>query len=172
MKFTTKLFLTWTSIFLIFYVAVIAVLGLLWGIRIQFWQLALAFFIAGVLPPAILTWFFFKRLDYMESEDITPPKFSGSRKITMNFKSRSANHFDEILQRIDRGFIISFSDREKQVVKFRTDTRVLAWGIGGYVKMLNDNQIEVIVYPMIADSRREEKILLQSIRLLHALLNP
>lgn len=172
MKFTTKLFLTWTSIFLIFYVAVISVLGLLWGIRIQFWQLALAFFIAGVLPPAILTWFFFKRLDYMESEDLTPPKFSGSRKITMSFKSRSANHFDEILQRIDRGFIISFSDREKQVVKFRTDTRVLAWGIGGYVKMLNDNQIEVIVYPMIADSRREEKILLQSIRLLHALLNP
>lgn len=170
MKFTTKLFLTWTSIFLIFYLAVIAIIGVFWGIRIQFWQLLVVFFIAGVLPPAVITRFFYGRLDYMESENPEPPTFSGQKKAVINFKARSVNHFDEILLRIDRNFVVSYSDRENHVVKFRTDTRILSWGVCGYVKMLDIDKVQAIVYPMNADSKREEKILLQTLRLLKSIL--
>jgi hypothetical protein len=41
MKFTTKLFLAWMSVFLLFYIAVIIIIGLFWGIRIHLWQLFL-----------------------------------------------------------------------------------------------------------------------------------
>ncbi|MGI6048152.1 MAG: hypothetical protein ACOYEG_09135 [Petrimonas sp.] len=172
MKFTSKLFLAWTSIFLIFYITVIAIIGLFWGIRIQFWQWLLVFLIAGVLPPAVLTWLFYKRLDYMESENQEPPTFSGQKKATFVFKTRSNNHYAELLQKIDRSFIVSYSDKEARIVKFRTDSRIMSWGVGGYVKLLDANKVEAIVYPMIADSKREEKILLQTLRLLKAVLNP
>ncbi len=153
MKFTTKLFLTWMSIFLIFYITVIGIISLFWGIRIQFWQLFLVFFIAGVLPPAVITWFFYKRLDYMESENPDPPSFS-------------------MLQKIDRSFIVSYSDKEACVVKFRTDCRIMSWGVCGYVRLLDQSKVEAIVYPMNTDSKREEKILLQTLRLLRSVLNP
>lgn len=172
MKFTTKLFLTWMSIFLLFYLTTIAIIGILWDIRIHFWQLAIVFFIAGIIPPALITALFAKRLDYMESDSLEAPTFSGYKKATLNFKARSANHFDEILQRIDKNFIVSFSDRQNHIVKFRTDCRILAWGVCGYVKMLDDNKVEAIVYPMNPDSKREEKILNQTIRLLNSVLNP
>ncbi|MDO5523756.1 MAG: hypothetical protein Q4G48_06895 [Bacteroidia bacterium] len=172
MKFTTKLFLTWMSIFLIFYITVIAIISLFWGIRIQFWQLLLVFFIAGVLPPAALTWLFYRRLDYMESENPEPPAFSGHKNATLTFKARSSKPYAEMLQKIDRNFIVSYSDKEARVVKFRTDSRIMSWGVGGYVKLLDDGKVHVIIYPMNADSKREEKILNQTLRLLQSVLNP
>ena len=172
MKFTTKLFLTWTSIFLIFYIAVIGIISVFWGIRIPFWQLLLAFFIAGVLPPAFLTRIFYKRLDYMESDNLEAPAFAGHKKASLTFNARSANHYAEMLQKIDRNFIVSYSDKEAQVVKFRTDSRIMSWGVCGYVKLLDNDKVEAVVYSMNADSKREEKILLQTLRLLRAVLNP
>ena len=172
MKFTTKLFLAWTSIFLIFYIAVIGIIGVFWGIRIQFWQLLLVFLIAGVLPPAFLTWLFYRKLDYMESDKHDPPTFSGLKKTTLNFNARSDNPYAEMLQKIDRNFIVSYSDKENQVVKFRTDSRIMAWGVCGYVKMLDSGKVEAIVYPMNTDSKREEKVLLQTLRLLRSVLEP
>ncbi|MDO5663804.1 MAG: hypothetical protein Q4G63_00935 [Bacteroidia bacterium] len=173
MKFTTKLFLSWMSIFLIFYLTVIAIISLFWGIRIQFWQWLLVFFIAGVLPPAFLTWLFYSRLDYMESEKSDPPTFSGQKKATLTFKAKSNNHYAEMLQKIDRNFIVSYSDKEACIVKFRTDSRIMSWGVGGYLRLMDDdNKVEAIVYPMTADSKREEKILLQTLRLLKSVLNP
>lgn len=172
MKFTTKLFLTWTSIFLIFYLTVIAIIGLFWGIRIHFWQWGLVFIIAGVLPPAVLTRLFYNRLDFMESENPDPPTFSGQKKTTLTFKARSNNQYSEMLQKIDRNFIVSYSDKEAGIVKFRTDSRIMSWGVGGYVKLMDDEKVEAIVYPMNPDSKREEKILLQTLRLLQSVLNP
>ncbi len=173
MKFTSKLFLTWMSIFLIFFLAVIGIVGLFWGIQIAFWKLALVFFIAGIIPPAILTRFFYKRLNYMESENIEPPVFTGQKKAIFNFTPRSKNsHFDEIMQRVDRNWIVSYSDRENNVLKFRSDTRTLSWGIGGYVKLLEDKKVLVVVYPMNPDSKKESKILTQTLRLMRAILNP
>ena len=172
MKFTTKLFLAWMFIFLIFYVAVITIISLFWGIRIQFWQLFLVFFIAGVLPPAVITWFFYKRLDYMESENPDPPSFSGQKKALLTFRSKSNNPYAEMLQKIDRSFIVSYSDKEACIVKFRTDCRIMSWGVCGYVRLLDQSKVEAIVYPMNTDSKREEKILLQTLRLLRSVLNP
>lgn len=172
MKFTTKLFLAWMFIFLIFYIAVIAIISLFWGIRIQFWQLLLVFFIAGVLPPAVITCFFYRRLDYMESENPDPPAFSGQKKALLTFRARSNNPYAEMLQKIDRNFIVSYSDKEACVIKFRTDCRIMSWGVCGYVRLLDDGKAEAIVYPMNADSKREEKILLQTLRLLRSVLNP
>lgn len=108
----------------------------------------------------------------MESENQEPPTFSGQKKATFVFKTRSNNHYAELLQKIDRSFIVSYSDKEARIVKFRTDSRIMSWGVGGYVKLLDANKVEAIVYPMIADSKREEKILLQTLRLLKAVLNP
>lgn len=172
MKFTTKLFLTWISIFLLFFVAVIGILNLFWGIEISFVRLAIVFFIAGILPPGIITLFFYKRLDYMESENIQPPAFKGQKQVEYKCSLRSKNHFDEIMHRVDKTWIISFSDRENQVLKFRTDTRTLSWGIGGYIRLKEDNKVTVIVYPMHADSKREEKYLYQTLRLMRVVLNP
>lgn len=173
MKFTTKLFLTWMSIFLIFYIAVISILNMFWGIEIPFVKLAIVFFIAGIIPPAVITMFFYKRLDYMESENINPPNFKGQKKMEFKCSLRSSkNHFDEIMHRVDKTWIISFSDRENKILKFRTDTRTLSWGIGGYVKLNEENRVTVIVYPMYADSRREEKYLYQTLRLMRVVLNP
>lgn len=172
MKFTTKLFLTWTFIFLIFYLAIIAIISLFWGIRIPFWQLLLAFFIAGVLPPAFLTMLFYKRLDYMESEDQEPPTFAGQRKAMLTFNARSDNHYAELLQKIDRSFIVSYSDKDAGIVKFRTDSRIMSWGIGGYVKLMEDGKVKSVIYPMNPKSKREKKLLLQTLRLLKSILNP
>lgn len=108
----------------------------------------------------------------MESDDLDPPAFSGSKSIQISCRTVSKSRFDEILQRIDRNFIVSFSDRKNHVVKFRTDSRVLSWGVAAYVKMVDENEIEVVVYPMNPNSRKEEKVLLQTLRLLKAVLNP
>lgn len=172
MKFTTRLFLYWVSIFLVFFIGVIVVAGLLWSVQIHLWQAALVFLIVGVIPPAIITGFFYKRLDYMENEDIEPPSFPGQKKATFKFKARSRHHFDEIMQRIDRQWIISFSEREKHVLKFRTDSRMLSWGIGGYVKMEDENTAFIVVYPMFPNSRREQQVMNQTLRIMQLVLNP
>lgn len=170
MKFTTKLFLAWTSIFLIFYLSVIASISLFWGIRFPFWQLAVVFVISGVLPPAFLTMLFYRKLDYMESDDLDPPRFSGTKNLTIFYKPRTRRVYDEVFQKIDKGFIVSYSDKASGVIKFRTDSRVLSWGVCGYVRLMDDERIEAIVYSMNADSKREEKVLLQTLKLLDAIL--
>ena len=156
---------------MIFYLSVIAIISLFWGFRIQFWQLAIVFLISGVFPPAFLTMLFYRKLDYMESDNLDPPTFKGSKSRIIHYKPRTNRVYDEIFQKIDRGFIVSYSDRENSVIKFRTDSRVLAWGVCGYVRMLSDEQLEAVVYPMNADSKREEKIMLQTLRLLHSVLD-
>ena len=170
MKFTTKLFLTWTSIFLIFYLSVIAIISMFWGIRFPFWQLAIVFSISGVLPPAFLTMLFYRKLDYMESANLAPPKFSGAKSLDITYTPRTRRVYDEVFQKIDKGFIVSYSDKANGVIKFRTDSRVLSWGVCGYVRLMDENKIEATVYSMNADSKREEKILLQTLKLLDAVL--
>lgn len=172
MKFTTRLFLSWVSIFLTFYLAVMFLVAVFWGLDIAFWQAALVFFVAGVIPPAAITAFFYRRLDYMESENLEPPHFSGQKKAVLQFKARSEHHFDEIMQRVDRQWIISFSDRESNVLKFRTDTRIMAWGLGGYLKMEDESTVLVVIYPMYPNSKREERFMNQTLRIMQNILNP
>lgn len=171
MKFTTKLLIFWSSVFLIFLLGIIIVMSLLWGITFNFWHLFIAFIINGVLPPAIITSFFYCRLDYMESKDETPPKFSGVKTMSIPFKGRTNCPFDEILQKIDRQYIISYSNRQNQILKFRTDTRMLTWGIAGYVRMIDNETMEVFVYPIHKRSRREELQLNQTLRVLWSIFN-
>ena len=170
MKFTTKLFLTWSAIFLIFYLFSIFVIGFLWMVKFKFWQLALVFIISGVLPPAFLTMLFYKRLDFMESEDTDAPSFSGSITDVIDYTPRGERVYDEVLQRVDKGFIISYSDRENSVIKFRTDSRVLSWGVCGFLKIKDNNRVEAVVYSMNPKSKKERKLMLQTIRLLNAIL--
>ncbi|HBG41231.1 MAG TPA: hypothetical protein DDW85_07430 [Porphyromonadaceae bacterium] len=172
MKFTTQLFLYWVSIFLIFFLAIIVIMSVFWGLNLTIWQALSVFLIAGVVPPAIISLILYKRLNYMESEDLQPPAFHGSKQATFKFKSHSKHPFDDILQRIDRQWIISYSDRPNHVVKFRTDARMISWGIGGYVKMIAEDQLLVVVYPIFENSRREERIMNQTLRLMQAILNP
>ncbi len=172
MKFTTRLLVYWVSIFLAFLIGIMLIIGLLWGIQINPWKLLLAFVIVGVIPPAIITAYFYKRLDYMESDDTNPPVFTGQKKAALKFSGRTSNAFDEVMQRIDRQWIISYSDRENNILKFRTDSRMIAWGIGGYVKMENEKTVQVIVYPVFPNSRREEKVMNQTLRLMQSVLNP
>ncbi|MEN6322036.1 MAG: hypothetical protein ABFD09_00875 [Proteiniphilum sp.] len=171
MKFTIKLFFYWVSIFLIFFIGIQAVVFVLWEMRLEIWQGALVFLIVGVTPPAIITTFFYKRLDYMESEKLDPPSFTGQQKAQFQFKGRTNQPFDEVLQRIDRQWIISFSDRKNHVLKFRTDTRMISWGLGGYLKMEDDENITVIVYPISPRSKREKLFINQTLRLMHSVLN-
>lgn len=173
MKFSIRLLLFWISVFLTFYIGILLVTYVLWGLPLKFGQILLVFLIAGVLPPVIITAFFMRRLDYMESEDLEPPKFSGQKKATLKFKRRTKQSaFDEVMLRIDRQWIISFSDREKRILKFRTDTRMMAWGIGGYAKMIDENTVFVVLYPMYPNSRREEKIMMQTLRIMQSVLDP
>lgn len=171
MKFTTKLLIFWASVFLIFLLGIIFVMTVFWGVQFNFWQLLVAFIINGVIPPAIITSFFYNRLEYMESEIDDPPKFKGLKTMELPFKGRSNCPFDEMMHRVDRQYIISYSDRKKQIIKFRTDTRMVSWGIGGYIRMLDANKVEVYVYPVFKNSRREELVLNQTIRVLHSIFN-
>jgi hypothetical protein len=171
MKFTTRLFFYWVSIFLIFYFGVIGIVYLLWGVRVNFGQAALVFFIVGMIPPAIITAYFSKRLNYMESENSEPPSFKGQKKATFHFKSHSKNPFDEVMQRIDRQWIISFSDRQNHILKFRTDSRMAFWGLGGYLKMEDEETVLVIVYPIFPNSKREKLIINQILRVMGSILN-
>ena len=172
MKFTTKLLIFWASLFLIFLTGIISVMAVFWGIQFNFWHLAVVFIINGIIPPAIITSFFYKRLDYMESDSLNPPTFKGMKTANLTFKGKNKSPFDEMMHRIDRQYIISYSDREKKVLKFRTDTRMLAWGIGGFVKMIDDENVEVIVYPVFGNSRRDELYLNQTLRILYSVFNP
>lgn len=172
MRFTARLFLYWVSIFLVFYTGVIVVALLLWGMEISLWQTALVFFIVGMVPPGIITYYFSKRLDYMESEDPGPPSFSGQKKEVFLFKGRTGYPFDEVMQRIDRQWIISFSDRVNHVLKFRTDARLASWGLGGYLKMEDENRITVIIYPVHPRSKREALMVNQTLRIMKTILDP
>lgn len=171
MKFTTKLLIFWASVYLIFLIGIISVMSVFWGVQFNFWHLLVAFAINGVLPPAIITSFFYNRLEYMESEIDDPPHFKGLKTLELPFKSRTNSPFDEIMQKIDRQYIISYSDRKNKILKFRTDSRMLSWGIGGYLKMLDNETVEVYVYPVFKNSRREELTLNQTLRVLHSIFN-
>lgn len=162
MKFTIKLYLYWVSVFLTFFVGVILVVYLLWGWRTDLLQMGLVFFLVGMIPPAVITCFFAKRLDYMESDDTMPPPFTGQKSARFPVKMRKEQPFDEVMQRIDRLWIISYSDRKKGVLKFRTDARVFSWGLCGYLKMEDDmKHFQVIVYPIHARSQRENMMVEQ-----------
>ncbi len=172
MRFTIRLFLYWVSIFLIFYIGIQVVVYFLWGMRVEAWQGVLVFLIVGVIPPALITAFFSKRLDYMESEKLEPPSFSGQKKAVFQFKGRSDSPFDEMMQRIDRQWIISYSDRKNRILKFRTDARMTSWGLGGYLKMEDEETVTVIVYPIRPRSKRDRLFVNQTLRLVHSVLNP
>jgi len=172
MRFTLRLFCYWVSIFLVFFIGVSAVLFFLWGLRVELWQAALAFFIVGMIPPGIITLYFSRRLDYMESNNLNPPSFSGQKKAVFQFKGRTKCPFDEVLQRVDRQWIISFSDRKNQILKFRTDARMVSWGMGGYLKMEDEETVIVIVYPIRPKSKREKLLVNHTLRLMHTILNP
>ena len=172
MKFTSKLLLTWISIFLAFYIVVIAIMESFFNVQRNVFHLLLVFFVAGVVPPLIITTFYHKKLDYMESEDINPPAFPGQKKAVLTVKPRISNTFDDVWQRIDRQWIVSYSDRENKIIKFRTDSRVFSWGICGYVKVKGKDEVAVTLYPIHEKSRREEKIMNQTLRLLQSVLNP
>lgn len=172
MKFTTKLIIFWASVFLLFLLGMIFVMMAFGDIHFKFWQLLIAFVINGIIPPTIITSFFYKRLDYMESENIEPPNFKGRKTAELPFTSKSNSPFDELMHKIDRQYIISFSDRERKVLKFRTDCRMLSWGIGGYVNMIDPENVSVVVYPVFEKSRREELTLNQTLRILNSIFNP
>lgn len=171
MRFTIKLYLYWVSIFLTFYVGIIVVVNFLWRIDIVLWQAALVFFIVGMIPPALITYYFSKRLDYMESDDLNPPSFSGQKTALFHVKSHSDHPFDEVMQRIDRQWIISYSDRKQGVLKFRTDARMTSWGLGGYLKMKDRETILVIIYPVRLRSKREKLMVEQLLKLMVSVLN-
>lgn len=172
MKFTIRLFLYWVSIFLIFFIGIHVVVYILWGMHMVLWKGMLVFLIVGVIPPAVITAYFSKRLDYMESEKLDPPSFSGQKKAVFKFKGRTKHPFDEVMQRIDRQLIISFSDRKGHILKFRTDSRMTSWGLGGYLKMEDEETVTVIVYPIRPGSKREKLFVNQTLRLIHSVLNP
>lgn len=170
MRFTIRLYLYWVSIFFTFYVGVIFVVSLLWGLQLDFLRMGLVFFIVGMIPPAIVTFFYAKRLDYMESDDMEPPSFAGQKTMLFQFKGRTDHPFDEVMQRIDRQWIISYSDRKKGILKFRTDTRMISWGLGGYLKMEDKENILVIVYPIHSRSKREKIMVDQLLELMKSVL--
>lgn len=170
MRFTVRLFLFWVSVFLIFYLGVMGVVYLMWGMHIYLWQATLVFFLLGVIPPGLITGYFFKRLDYMETENLIPPNFTGRKNARFAFRPRTINPFDEVMQRVDRQWIISFSDRTNRVLKFRTDARMMSWGLGGYLRMMDDNVVEVTVYPIHPRSKREELMLTQLLRVMDSVL--
>lgn len=139
------------------------------------WQVILVFVIVGMIPPAILTAYFSKRLNYMESDNIDPPQFKGQKSEVFNFKSNTKYPFDEVLQQVDRQWIISYSDRKNRVLKFRTDSRMVSWGLGGYMKMIDGDEeglyrVEVIVYPMYPKSKRERVMVSQILRIIRTIL--
>lgn len=158
---------------MIFYLAVMFFLLVSFDVSANLGQLMLIFSVTGILPPLVITAFFSRKLDYMESENIEPPSFKGQKKEVIKFKPRYTTQkerlFDEVWQIIDRNWIISFSDRKNQVLKFRTDSRIMSWGIGGYVKLTDGDTLEVIVYPIFENSRREELIMNQTLHLVKTL---
>ncbi|SCD19923.1 putative membrane protein [Proteiniphilum saccharofermentans] len=170
MRFTFRLYLYWVSIFLAFYVGIIVVVCFLWRVQVNLWQAALVFFIVGMIPPAIITYYFSKRLDYMESDDPDPPSFSGQKTELFHFNGRTEYPFDEVMQRIDRQWIISYSDRKKNILKFRTDARMTSWGLGGYLKMEDKEKILVIIYPINPRSKREKLMVEQLLQLMKSVL--
>lgn len=172
MKFTTKLIIFWASVFLIFLLGIIFVMTVFWEVRFNYWHLFIAFVINGIIPPAVITSLFYKRLDYMESENIEPPTFEGVKTAQIPFKARTRYPFDELMQKVDRQYIISFSDRERQILKFRTDSRMLSWGISGYIKMIDENNVVVVAYPIFSNSRRDALTVNQTLRVLNSVFNP
>ena len=106
----------------------------------------------------------------MESENLNPPDFSGQKKATFKFKGRTKCPFDEVLQRIDREWIISYSDRKNCILKFRTDARMTSWGLGGYISMEEEENVVVIIYPLFPNSKREKIMVNQTLRIMRTIL--
>lgn len=170
MNFTVRLYFYWVSIFLMFYIGVLLVINFFWGLHMNLWQIVLVFIIVGMIPPALMTSLFAKRLNYMESDDITPPEFSSQKTDMLKYTGRNDLPFDEVLQIIDRQWIISYSDRKNRVLKFRTDSRMASWGLGGYIRMDEGENLLMIVYPMYPRSKREIKLVNQVLLLMRTIL--
>ena len=102
----------------------------------------------------------------METENDNPPTFTGTKTMEIPFKGRTSCPFDEMMQKVDRQYIISYSDRKNKILKFRTDSRMLTWGLGGYLRMYDDNTVEAYVYPIHKNSRREGLTVNQTLRVL------
>lgn len=181
MKFTVRLYVYWVTIFFTFYVGVLVVARLLLDVDFVLWQVLLIFFIVGMIPPAIITFLFAKRLNYMESDELEPPSFKGQQEAVLKYEGYSKCPFDDVLQRVDRQWIISYSDRENGVLKFRTDSRMMSWGLGGYVKMDVENcadngedeksrDVQVIVYPIDNRSQRELELVTQTMDIMATIL--
>lgn len=174
MRFTTRLFLTWVTIFLCFYLGIILMVALLWNVELSFFKLFLVFLVVGVLPPALITSYFYKKLNFVESEDINEPNFPHQRKIILSFRQMSLKQrpFDELMVRVDRQWVLMFTDRENQILKFRTDTRIFSWGVGVYLKMIDSKTVNVIVYPIMPMTKHDVRVINHTLRLLQSVLNP
>ncbi len=148
--------------------------SLLWHVELSFFKLFLVFLIVGVLPPALITLYFYKKLNYIESEDINEPDFPHKRKIVLPFKQMSLKQrpFDELMVRVDRQWVLTFTDRENQILKFRTDTRIFSWGVGVYLKMIDSKTVSVVVYPIMPMTKHDVRVINHTFRLLQSILNP
>jgi hypothetical protein len=49
----------------------------------------------------------------------------------------------------------SYEEWKNCVLKFRTDARMRSWGFGGYIKMDENENLLVIIYPMFPKYKRE-----------------
>ena len=169
MKFTTQLLTFWILVLSFLYCFVALIVFVISNNFINIWTLIAGFVVLCVLPPVFITAIFYKPLDYMESDDLNPPRFKGQREATFRINPRSRNPFDDVMQRIDRRWIISFSDRKNHVLKFRTASRMMAWGIGGYVKMNDDLTVQIVVYPVSSSSLLTEKVMESTLASLRSL---
>jgi hypothetical protein len=169
MKFTTQLLIYWIAILSLIYFPFSVIILPILGESVNGWMLTGGFLLFCVLPPAFITAIFYKKLDYMESDDLNPPRFKGQREAVFRINPRSSHPFDDVLLRIDRRWIVSFSDRKNHVLKFRTDSRIMAWGIGGYVKMNDDLTVQIVVYPVSSSSLLTEKVMESTLASLRSL---
>ena len=87
MRFSRRLYCYWVSIFLIFYVGILTIVSLFWGLDARLWQVVLVFIIVGMIPPAIIT--AFARRLIMESEEL----FLGQQRAVFHFKGRGQKLF-------------------------------------------------------------------------------
>jgi hypothetical protein len=169
MKFTTQLLIYWIAILSLIYFAVSVTILSISGESVNGWLLTGGFLLLCVFPPAVVTAIFYKRLDYMESEDLNPPQFKGRREAVFRLNPHSSHPFDDVMLRIDRRWIISFSDRKNHILKFRTDSRMMAWGVGGYLKMNDDLTVQIVVYPVSSSSLLTEKVMESTLASLRSL---
>jgi len=103
------------------------------------------------------------RYDYLESEELKEPVFGDKLEKVTKIESSSFD-FNEIKNKIQKEWIITNSDNQNNIIKYRSKMKFNSWGVGCFLKVENET-IKIISFPIAGYTQKGKKLAVEMIDL-------